>query len=168
MYGRTLLNGNNVIQPTRLSADGNPQVKAGGVTIDWTTVAATGTAVTTLGDGSTVAPATKYLRYGQPITKITDTSSASVGMFGPYNPSATDGRQTLTKGEVFLLDETVLQYGIAGSTMTGENTQIGGAVEGGLVWYDRMLATSGTGGLSTGIALTNLATVMPALRYVKN
>jgi hypothetical protein len=40
MIGRTVLTGQNSIMPTRVSADGSPKYKAGGITIDWGTVAA--------------------------------------------------------------------------------------------------------------------------------
>lgn len=54
----------------RVSADGQPEHKVGGVTIDWTTVAAA-VAATTLPDGVPIAVGDLFLRFGQVITKIT-------------------------------------------------------------------------------------------------
>jgi hypothetical protein len=53
-----------------VSADGRPEAKIGGVTIDWATVAAVAGAAVTLLDGVLVAIGEKYLRYGQVITRI--------------------------------------------------------------------------------------------------
>lgn len=78
--------------------------KVGGVTIDWATVVAV-SVDTTLADGRVVKAGDKYLRYGQVLTRIT-----ASGKFGPYDAAtpATDGRQTLTPGECFILNETVV------------------------------------------------------------
>jgi hypothetical protein len=52
-----------------VSADGSPEAKAGGVTIDWATVAAPGADVT-LPDGQVIPAGVKYLRYGQVVQLI--------------------------------------------------------------------------------------------------
>lgn len=161
-YGRTSLANNNVF-PTRVSADGIPKYKAGGITIDWATVAALGSD-TTLPDGSVVRSGQKMLRYGQVVTKITAT-----GLFGPYDPAAADGRQTLARGDCFVMDETVLQYP-SGSPLLGASTdQTGGAIEGGDIWIDRVLqAGTGAASLAAGPTLANLSTAFPAFYYVRN
>jgi hypothetical protein len=104
MIGRNLLT-TSTVQPVRVSADGSPLYKAGGVTIDWTTVVAVAGSDVTLPDGDVIRIGQKYLRYGQVITKIT-----ASGKFGPYDPGAGDGRQTLARGNAYILDETWLQY----------------------------------------------------------
>jgi hypothetical protein len=53
-----------------VAADGAPLSKIGGVTLDWSTVAAVSGAAVTLKDGVQVAIGEKYLRYGQIITRI--------------------------------------------------------------------------------------------------
>jgi hypothetical protein len=82
MFGRTLLAGSTPAL-TRVSADNSPTQKPGGITIDWTTVAAPGSD-TTLPDGSVIKSGNKFLRYGQVMTKIaggtnTLTSTATGG-----------------------------------------------------------------------------------------
>jgi hypothetical protein len=85
---------------------------AGGITIDWATVAAVGTdTVTSTPEGITVKAGQKFLRYGQVLTKIT-----ASGKWGPYDPGAADGRQTLARGNVCVLNETLLENGILGFT----------------------------------------------------
>jgi hypothetical protein len=54
----------------RVTADGRPEYKAGGASIDWNTVTAVTGSPVTLPDGTTVAVGDKYLRYGTPITQI--------------------------------------------------------------------------------------------------
>src|SRR5947207_488256 len=92
MIGRTLLAGNNSIFPTRVSADGSPVYKAGGVTLDWGTVAALGSD-TTYPDGSIVRSGQKVLRYGQVICKINLSTSATTQTL---TGTATGGTFTLT------------------------------------------------------------------------
>jgi hypothetical protein len=53
-----------------VSADGRPEVKIGGVTVDWSTVTAVSGSAVTLLDGTEIAVGEKYLRYGQVITRI--------------------------------------------------------------------------------------------------
>jgi hypothetical protein len=62
--------GNKTGFPLRITADGRPEYKVGGVTIDWSTVTAVSGSPVTLPDGTTVAVGDKYIRYGTPITQI--------------------------------------------------------------------------------------------------
>ena len=55
-------------RPVEVSADGFPEYKTRGVTIDWSKVAAVGSD-TTLPDETLVKSGDKYLRYGQVITR---------------------------------------------------------------------------------------------------
>lgn len=132
MYGRTALP-NNAIFPTRVSADGSPEYKAGGITIDWSIVTAA-SGDQTLADGSIVKDGQKFLRYGQVMTKITTS-----GKFGPYDPAVTEGRELLVRGNCFILDETVLQYPAGSSLLSPANDQYGSAIEGGKVFLDRII-----------------------------
>lgn len=67
-----------------------PPYKTGGVTIDWSTVAAVASTPKTLTDGRVVAVGDKYLRYGQIITKIGANAVFSEAM------TATGGTRTLS------------------------------------------------------------------------
>lgn len=250
----------------RLSADGRPEVKHAGVTIDWSTVAAVSGAAVTLPDGVVVQVGEKYLRYGQLVTAIgvaevqtveftggptagsavitlpavgaeaaqsvtvgatasaasfqaslqalsrigpngatvarsgagsaadpyvytvtfsrqlgnvpeftstntftggttpsvthgtTTSGSDAGGKYGPYDPGASDGRQTLSRGFCFLVNETVKENDL--------HSDHPPAVYGGLVWKDRLVATSGTHTLAAGPTYTELEAAFPRIAYV--
>jgi len=162
-FGRTFL-ANNQIYPTRVSADGRPNYKQGGVTIDWTTVQSnggSGTSTTTLGDGSIVYDNLVYLRYGQVLTMISAT-----GKYGPYDSGATDGRQTLTRGQCYILDQTVTQYATGVGPNSVQQDQIGGVFDDGVVYFGRLLQSgTNTSTKALGPTLANLNTAFPALKY---
>jgi hypothetical protein len=173
-YGRQLV-GTSTGIPIHISADGDPEYKTGGITLDWNTVPAVAVD-TVLGDGVTIPAGQKGLEYGTIVSRIT-----ASGKYGPFTPTAAgttlngatlvgattivvasaagivpgdtitidtagnletrtvtavagttvtvtpaltlahangvavakpdDGRQTLRRGESFILDETVLQNG---------------------------------------------------------
>ncbi len=72
----------------RISADGEPEWKAGGMTIDWTTVTALA-ADLTLPDGTVVLSGDKYLRYGQVLTQINVAAEAqSLDLSAGADPTA--------------------------------------------------------------------------------
>jgi len=162
-FGRTFLP-NNQIYPTRVSADGKPNYKQGGVTVDWATVTGSGgsgTSTATLADGSLIYDNVKYLRYGQVLTMISAT-----GKYGPYDASAGDGRQTLTRGQCFVVDQTFLQYATGIPQNSVVNDHIGGVFDDGLVFFGRLLQSgtnSSTGAL--GPTLANFNTAFPAIKY---
>jgi hypothetical protein len=121
----------------RASADGNPHAKVGGALIDWSTVTAV-SGDTTLSDGTVVKDGDKYLRYGQVICQIT-----ASGKFGPYDAAtpATDGRQTLTNGDCYIIDETVV--------MSDPKSDYPIAIDGGRVFADRISDITGNPSLAT-------------------
>jgi hypothetical protein len=163
MYGRNLLT-TDVIAPTRVTSDGEPDFKTGGITIDWTTVAAVSGSDVSLPDGSIVRIGTKYLRYGQIVTKITAT-----GKFGPYDPAAVDGRQTLARGNAFIMDETVTEYSAGVGAISTRNDQFGSAIEGGSLFVDRVLNSGGgAASLAAGPTLANVEATFPRARWVRN
>lgn len=265
---------NNSVLPTRVSADGNPQLKPGGITIDWTTVTAA-SGDQTLPDGTVIKDTLKYLRYGQimcrigvaevqtytltgiptggsatltfpltpafsaesfvigaadsaatvqatlqalnrvgangvTVTRAGDGSStpfvytatynksagdvsaptlttnaltggttptatiatgtpagSTAGKYGPFDPSASDGRATLARGESYIMDSTVLQYAAGSSMISSSNDHYGEAVEGGLLWRDRVLQSAGqTHTLARGPTLAEVETAFPTVRWV--
>jgi hypothetical protein len=138
----------------KLTADGRPQYKQAGVTIDWSTVAAVAGADVTLPDGVTIVIGEKYLRYGQVITRIT-----ASGKYGPYDPAAADGRQTLTQGAAFLLEETVKE-----NDLHSDHPPV---VDGGRVWQLRLIQSGvGAASLAAGPTLANLLATFPGIRMV--
>lgn len=274
-YGRTLLT-NSILNPTRVSADGNPRYKVGGITLDLTTLpAAVSGSDVTLPDGSIIKIGAQYLRYGQVLTQLgvaevqtvtftggptagsaiitlpasgnepaqtmasvafdetavsfatklqalgrigpngatvartgagtngdpyiytitfnrslgdvpqltsthtftggttpttthaTGTAGSGNGKYGPYDPAATDGRQTLVRGRAFVLDETYV-VNPSGAGLPASNDIIGGVFDDGLVWFDRLLQSNlVTGTLALGPTLANFETVFPNITYVK-
>lgn len=107
--------------------------KTGGVTIDWSTVAANAGG-TTLPDGTIVPAGTKFLRYGQVLSKIT-----ASGKFGPVDTTAADGRQTVTnakRGDAFVLDRTITE------AEYGSNT-VGDVYDGGNAFFSRLIIATG-------------------------
>lgn len=99
--------------------------KPGALTVDWDTVPSVAVPVA-LEDGIHVEAGAKYLRYGQIMAEIT-----ASGKYGPYNTGAADGRQTLTKGKCFLINETVLE--------SDSTSEIIGGLEAGRVWRARLM-----------------------------
>jgi hypothetical protein len=138
-------------------ADGKPKVKAGGITIDWSTVAAVAGADVVLNDGTVIPIGFKFLRYGQVVMRIT-----ASGKFGPWDIAAADGRQLLTavEGDAFFLNRTVLELDPAGD--------YGGvACYGGLAYKSRLIQ-SGVAAhtLAAGPTLAELLAMFPELRLV--
>ncbi|MBV9849826.1 MAG: hypothetical protein JO250_09160 [Armatimonadetes bacterium] len=108
------------------SADGAPEYKAGGVTVDWTTVPPGPATDTTLTDGTLVPAGVQYLPFGVILTQITTS-----GNFGPYDAGANDGRQTLTRGSCYLLNYTYTANDPHADTVPG-------VFEGGRVFIARV------------------------------
>ena len=150
-YGKqTILQGGREI---RTIAKGDADWKAGGVTIDWSTVA-TNAGGTTLPDGTVVPAGTKFLRYGQVLSRIT-----ASGKFGPADSGAADGRQTMTidkRGEAFVLDRTITEaeYG---------SNQVGDVFDGGTVFESRIIMASGV-----APTRTQFVTMFPDITFIKD
>lgn len=161
MFGRQVM-GNQSVQPTRLAAHADTEWKTGGITIDWSTVAAVSGSDVTLADNTVIKIGQKYIRFGQVMTKIT-----ASGKFGPYDPAAADGRQTLKRGEAVLIDQTIVNQNVLGFNI--DEIELKGGIEGGTVFFDRLIqAGTGTASLAAGPTLANLEATFPRLRYLKN
>jgi hypothetical protein len=150
-FGRTVLG--TVGSSISLLADGKGGDKIGGVTIDWSTVAAVSGSDATLNDGVVVPIGSKYLRYGQVITMIT-----ASGKYGPYDPAAVDGRQTLARGKAFLVNRTVTNLDPKGDYPE--------AIDSGRVWQARLIQVgTGTASLAAGPTLANVESTFPGITY---
>jgi hypothetical protein len=134
---------------TPASADGVPQYKVGGVTIDWDTVPANGS-LATLDDGSTIPADEKYLPYGTVLGRIT-----ASGKYGPWEDAAVDGRDTSARGEVYILNHTV-RY----TDPHKDNPP--GVFEGGRVYRDRLKIVAAAAFTNTG-AWDAVETAMPLI-----
>ncbi len=93
---------------------------------------------------------------------------ANTGKFGPFDPNATDGRQTLTRGESFVLDETFV-YQPFGTILPGPNEIRGGFIDGGAIWLQRVLQCgAGAPSLATGPTLAAFLAAFPSFQIVEN
>lgn len=141
-------------RPVELTQDGRPEVAAFGVQVDWSTVDALG-AKTTFPDGIVVEAGEKVLKVGQLLAKIT--SGPTAGQYGPFDPSASDGRQTLTRGDAVLVNQLVHQNEY-------EWALPGGGITGGKVWKARLIqAGTGTASKAAGPQLAALLAAFPRL-----
>lgn len=137
----------------QVSADGRPDNKLGGVTIDWSTVAAVTGSPVTVNDGVNVPVGSSYLRYGQVICEIT-----ASGKYGPYDPAAADGRQTLARGKCYIVNRTVIN-----NDPRGDYPE---AIDGGIVWQARLIQSGvGAHSLAAGPTLAELEAAFPRIRY---
>jgi hypothetical protein len=150
-FGRTSVQ--SVGRSIKVTADGRPEMKAAGVTLDWALVAAVTGADVTLEDGVVVKIGEKYVRYGQLLTKVT-----TGGKYGPYDPAAADGRQTLARGNAYLVLMTVKE-----NDLRSDHPPV---MDGGRVFKDRLLATTGAASLAAGPTFANLETLFPRITYV--
>lgn len=144
-------------QSVQACADGNPQMMIGGVTIDWSAVAALGSD-TTYDDSVLAHAGDKVLRFGQVLCR--ENSGANSGQWGPYDVAdSTTGRGTLRVGEVCIVNETVM---MSDASPASNHPAV---LVGGQVWYDRIIATTGTHSLAAGPTFTELQVAMPALVF---
>jgi len=149
-YGRQALTQSG--QPVQVAADSHPEWKTGGITLDWTTITAV-TADTTLADGAIIKNGQKGLQFGTILAEIT-----ASGLYGPALTTATDGRQTLARGQVGILNETVLQSGY--DQLVAVASDHPGVLTGGRVWHARIQA--GGAGQPT---FATLEAALPRLDY---
>ena len=113
-----------------------------------------------VGDGSALTGGT-----APAATVVLTTPGTSYGKFGPFDPTATDGRQTLTNGEVVILNHTTIKDGLTGLSQKYASDHPGGII-GGPVWKDRVIATNGAQSLAAGPTWANLLAAMPRLQPV--
>lgn len=125
----------------QVSADGAPKYKAGGVTVDWSTVPAVSGSDVTYEDGVVVKVGAKALRYGSILERLND------GRYG-----LADDSSTLVRGETYIVNETWLEE--------DSNSAHPGVIDGGRVFRDRILA--GGAGQPT---LADVEAAMPGIVY---
>lgn len=92
-------------------------------------------------------------------------AGTSFGKYGPYDPGASDGRQTLNRGECGLLNETLLETGPM-VVFSAQGTAHPGMIVGGRVWFDRLLQSNlAAHSLALGPTRAELEAAFPELRY---
>lgn len=141
-----------------LSADGAPVVKAVGITVDWSTVAAVGTK-TVEPDNIVIEAGQKYLRCGQILNRITAT-----GLYGPFDPAAADGRQltgAAARGKSVMVRRTILED-------EDNSNHPRGVMEGGLVVKARLRAHATTASLANGPLYADAEAMFPQMTYAED
>lgn len=159
MYGRSVIT--SIGAGYQLSADGAPKAKIGGLTIDWTTVAPVSGSAVTRPNGTIVPIGQQYLPTGSTVARITSVVNGStVGMYGPYDPAASDGRQTLAaNADCYLLNRDAFA--------ADPKDQYPEAIYGGKVWSARIVnAGTGTHTLAAGPTLAEIQSTFPLLEFV--
>lgn len=154
-WGRRVVD--TVGRSIQVSADGFPEFKHAGVSVDWSVVTAVAGADVTYLDGITVKVGEKALRYGQVLSQIT-----ASGKFGPHDPAAVDGRQNIGAafiGSTYIVNETIRE-----DMPASEHPPV---LEGGLVYLSRIIQSGGgAASLAAGPTLANLKLTFPRLRLV--
>lgn len=117
---------------------------------------------------ATMSHTDAYTGGSSPAAAIATTTqgTASRGSFGPYDPSATDGRQTLARGGAYILNQTVLEHNPLGFDTTPSDHPA--VLDGGLVWKERLLMTTGTPSLAAGPTVTEFEAAFPRVGYVQS
>lgn len=98
------------------------------------------------------------------VTVVVAVAGTDAGKYGPFDPAASDGRQTLTPGQCCIINTTTLQNGVIPG-FTTMATDHPGALAGGYVWQNRIIATSGTNSLAAGPTWTALQAAFPRLQF---
>ena len=118
--------------------------------IAWETVAAAlNTAIEI--NGWRVEAGERFLRHGTVMVEVT-AACESQGMFGAYDPNATDGRQAPQIGRAFILDELVREY--------DRNAEVGKMFDAGTAHRDRLLI-----GDDEQISWEEFASLFPAIEF---
>jgi hypothetical protein len=147
--------------------EGIPRIGAGGVTVARTGAGTAGdpyvytaTFSRQLGDVPQLTFTNTFTGGTTPTVTVATTTAAgaTAGKYGPYDPAATDGRQTLSRGFCFLLNKSVLEI--------DPGSDHPPAMYGGLVYRDRLIATAGAASLAAGPTFTNLEAAFPRLAYL--
>jgi hypothetical protein len=119
-----------------------------------------------LGNVATMAIVDSTTGSGHSVAAATvNQGSGTVGYYGPYDPAATDGRATLTRGSCYIVNRTFLEEGM--TDLLGTENYLA-VFEGGSVWRARLLVTSGSHSLAAGPTFTEFEAVFPLIRYVNS
>lgn len=126
-----------------------------------------GTVVTT-GSGASLTGGTAPLAP----TITSNLAGGQTGAFGPYLSSATDGRQSLNRGDCYILDETWLDYPAPAFGQSG--TAHPAVFDGGAIDINKIVLSGGQGtnslpaGYPAGPSLSAFLTAFPAIRPVND
>jgi hypothetical protein len=100
-----------------------------------------------------------------PATAFSNGAGGNSRFFGPYDPGATDGRQSVNAGDCFIMNRTKVLGGSLQLPL-GDDTHTGECVTAGYVWRDKVIATTGTHSATAGPTWTELRAALPLLQPV--
>ena len=126
------------------------------------TVAGTGP-FTITGPVGTLTPITGSLTGGSATMALT-TPIANGGMWGPFDPTASDGRQSLVRGQCGVVNQTWIQNGVLGF-ITTQATSHPSLLVGGLLWKPRVIMTTGAHSLAAGPTVTEVEAAFPRVNW---
>ena len=138
-FGRQILSTTG--RPLQISADGRPEWKAGGITLDWSLIAAV-SAETTLADGTVVANGDKYLRYGAVLGKITSGGQYAPSVLGPTTAAYAQGETTITVSAATAA-ELVARQGASGTFKLYGGTTSGATPRTSTITYSAVDTSTG-------------------------
>jgi len=103
---------------------------------------------------------------------VVSPTSGDSGWFGPFLSTASDGRQTLARGDCFILDETWMDVPIPAFGATG--TKHPAVFDGGSVDINKIVLSTGQGanalppGYPAGPTLANFLAAFPVINPVND
>lgn len=101
------------------------------------------------------------------VSQTITSADSTAGKYGPYDPAASDGRQSLVRGYCGILNETWMASP-AGSSFGAIGTLNPPVMIGGRSWRDRILMTSGTHSLAVGPTITEFEAAFPLITYANS
>lgn len=112
-----------------------------------------------LGDVPLMTAAITGLTGGAPTVTVTTSTppSGNLGFWGPYDPAATDGRQTLARGNCMIALYTWREVDLHSNHPP--------VCDGGILFKQRILMTTGTASLAAGPTVANFEAAFPAVTY---
>lgn len=108
-------------------------------------------AAVTIGSGS--------LTGATSVTVTTSTAGVGTGLYGPVATNASDGRQTMARGETYILNRTVVY-----SSLGSDHPPV---FEEGTIFPDRLITNENNPGTNAP-TFANILTAFPGIRLVKD
>ena len=148
-YGHEVI-GTIDLNSTQVLSDGHDaDWKSVGHTFDWSLVTAPVSDVE-LPDGNIIPAGVKYVRYGDFVSEITASKK-----FGPLRTNATDGREVIEAGRIFVVNRTIREDHIA----SDHSFEL---FDGGRIWEARLLV-----GGTNQLTLAQAKAAFPRLSYTR-
>lgn len=115
---------------------------------------------------TTFTTAVTGLTGGTPAGAFAAGAGGNSRFFGPFDSTATDGRQNVVRGDVFILNRTMVMGGSLQLPFV-DDVHTSGCVIGGRVWRPKVIATDGTRSAAAGPTWTELMAALPEIYPVQ-